>query len=145
MPTSRSTPGAVEYCDSADNDCNGVVDDYPADGPVWCWDADGDGFGNRDDIIVACELPTGSSADCSDCNDWTSAAYPGAPEYCDGIDNNCDGEVDESPAVTPERCFIDADGDGYGDAISATDQCTCTEGDVWEGGDCDVSSRRTHG
>ena len=30
----------------------------------------------------------------SDCNDQNATVYPSAPEQCDGIDNNCDGDVD---------------------------------------------------
>jgi hypothetical protein len=58
-------------------------------------DADGDGFFT---VAGAC---TGTLPDCDD-ND--AATYPGAEEICgDGIDNNCDGMIDEGcgPVVTP--------------------------------------------
>ena len=38
----------------------------------------------------------GWSADCGDCNDGNAAVNPAATEVCDGIDNDCDGTVDES-------------------------------------------------
>lgn len=49
--------------------------------------------------------------DCgNDCNDNDPAAYPGADEiYCDGIDNNCDGTVDENAPLW----YTDCDGDGF--------------------------------
>lgn len=43
-----------------------------------------------------------------DCNDNDASIHPNAPEICeDGIDNNCDGQVDELP------CLVDADLDGF--------------------------------
>lgn len=57
-----------------------------------------------------------------DCDDSDSSAYPGAPEYCDFVDNNCDGTVDEviEPEIwsSPEpsnivALYVDSDGDGY--------------------------------
>ena len=44
-------------------------------------DTDGDGF--RADV---------------DCNDTDPAVFPGAPEYCDGLDQNCDGDTADTSA-----------------------------------------------
>ena len=87
-------PGAEEICDGLDNDCDGVVDDGACvDMTVDPLDGDGDGF-------------TEMAGDCDD-GDWS--VYPGAPEICDGLDNDCDPatEIDEGT-----ECW-DGDDDGF--------------------------------
>jgi len=58
-------------------------------------DGDGDGFDEGED-----------------CDDTDPSTYPGAPEACDGKDNDCDELVDEGLALY--TYFTDSDGDGYG-------------------------------
>ncbi|RAJ16144.1 putative metal-binding motif-containing protein, partial [Olleya aquimaris] len=53
---------------------------------------------------------------CFDCDDTNSAIYPGNIEICDGIDNNCDGNIDEG---------FDQDGDGF-----TTCQGDCDDSDA---------------
>ena len=52
--------------------------------------------------ILACDCAaTDSDQDgfyCDDCNDSSATTHPGAPELCDGYDNDCDGEIDEGAA-----------------------------------------------
>jgi hypothetical protein len=69
-------------------------------------DADGDGWGQG-----------------CDCDDGDAGIYPGAVEVCDGRDNNCDGQQDESVCGEP----TDADCDGVNDCTS--DWCLGTTGD----------------
>ncbi len=88
-------PGATEVADGNDTDCNGLVDDGTSG-----YDDDGDGY--CDDLGV-CSDPTLLPRDC---NDGDAAVNPGAVEIPgDGIDNNCDGQVDGGT--------LDFDGDGY--------------------------------
>ena len=56
-------------------------------------------------------------ADDTDCDDTNAAINPNATEICDGVDNDCDGLVDDAdPSVTGQALYyIDGDGDGYGD------------------------------
>ena len=49
-----------------------------------------------------------------ECDDTNSLINPSVVEVCDGVDNNCDGEVDEG--VTTEY-FFDQDEDNFGDSI----------------------------
>ena len=59
----------------------------------------------------------GYTAD-QDCDDNDDQINPGAEEVCDGIDNDCNGDVDESTAVDTTIYYADSDSDGYGDPFS---------------------------
>ena len=51
-------------------------------------DVDGDSYGDEFTVIEACELSEGMSTSAGDCDDIDPTIYPGANEYCDGVDNN---------------------------------------------------------
>ena len=68
---------------------------------TWYKDADGDGYGDPMASLVQAAQPAGYVNNASDCADYTADIYPGAPEVCDGKDNNCNGAVDEN-ACEPE-------------------------------------------
>ncbi len=72
-----------------------------------------------------------------DCDDQDAAVYPGAPERCDGEDQDCDGEVDEE-AEDAALWFPDLDGDGYGAAGAAgVAGCDAPDRHVADASDCD--------
>ncbi|MCB9742456.1 MAG: VCBS repeat-containing protein [Alphaproteobacteria bacterium] len=75
----------------------------------------------------------------ADCDDEDPEINPGADELCDGIDNNCDGEIDGADALGATTWYTDSDGDGYGDDTSFFDACEGGAGAVDQGGDCDDS------
>ena len=103
-------PGATEICDGKDNDCNGLVDENIKS--IFYRDADGDGFGDASNSTQACTVPSGYAVDNTDCNDDDASVYPGAPEICDGKDNDCNGSTDDNTETV--TFYRDADGDGHG-------------------------------
>ncbi len=123
-------PDNPEQCDGVDNDCNGEIDDGV--GTAWYTDGDGDGFGAAE--VIACEQPEGTSTLDGDCDDAASSTYPGAPEQCDGVDQSCDGLVDEDVLSV---WYADSDGDRYGDPSAVLNECDPPEGYVDDNTDCD--------
>jgi len=89
-------PGATEVSNGVDDDCDGVIDDNVIDALTWYKDADLDGFGDPSKTTLAATQPFGYSADNTDCDDLNAAVNPAATEVSDGIDNDCDGIIDES-------------------------------------------------
>ncbi|AKF86695.1 hypothetical protein MFUL124B02_31355 [Myxococcus fulvus 124B02] len=126
-------PSATETCDSVDNNCNGSVDENVL--LTWYRDADGDGHGTSSQSTTACTQPGGYVASATDCNDSNASIYPGAPEYCDQVDTNCNGHPDDG---TITISYPDNDLDGYGDSAWPRQTTTCAwpPGYRLVGGDC---------
>ncbi|MFY2562684.1 MopE-related protein [Corallococcus terminator] len=125
-------PGSTEVCDAVDNNCDGQADEGLAT-HTWYRDQDGDGFGAVGQAIQNCRQPQGYVANSSDCNDGNTAIKPGSNEVCDGVDNDCDAQVDEGTLGTWYR---DQDGDGYGNAAQSTQACAQPAGYAQSAGDC---------
>ena len=98
---------------------------------------DGDGYGDPLTPTYQCNLPAGFVANNDDCDDTRPTIYPGAPEYCNLLDDDCDGVVDESPVVDGLDWYLDTDGDSYGDPATAVNSCDAPAGYIWDNGDCD--------
>ncbi len=60
-------------------------------------DGDGDGYGNPNAPQESCIRPQGYVLNNTDCNDNNDSIYPGSDELCDGVDNDCNGQIDDSP------------------------------------------------
>jgi hypothetical protein len=140
-------PGAPELCADigTDNDCDSSPTDVDANAPdlvQYFRDADGDTFtlstgalfcpGTINSGFMAQESPQ------LDCDDASTAVYPGAPELCAnvGTDNDCDGDTEE--ASDPTTWYSDFDNDGYGDDESATTSCKAPDSSwiPWPGDSC---------
>lgn len=122
----NATPGApeAEICDGLDNDCDGVVDEDAIDGVTWFLDADSDGFGSDNVFVTACEQPNNFVSMGGDCDDINPNSNPAAPEVCDSLDNDCDGQVDEGNVCIPP------------DGTVCDDDNACTYNDVYDNGVC---------
>ena len=91
-PPEKPTTDAVldSALDSAeDSDCP------PQD---WFEDQDQDGWGAAEGLITACAPPSGYVGRSGDCDDGAASVFPGALDVSDGVDQDCDGSMDESGA-----------------------------------------------
>ncbi len=138
-------PGNPETCDSFhDEDCDLAT--------LGTLDADGDGIGSA----TCCNSVPGVPKICAaDCDDSTRAVNPQAAEVCDGVDNNCNGVIDEGQAT--QTFYPDCDGDQYG-AVGSTGVPGCappagaptcslpTPGSTWapNNRDCDDADDGRH-
>ncbi len=107
--------------------------------PLYYRDLDGDGYGDINASQASCTQPAGFVFDNSDCNDNQAAVNPGAIEICNGIDDDCDNDVDgDDQNVTGQPVwYTDVDGDGFGDATDSLVACTSPTGYVNNNLDCD--------
>ncbi|MGI5864384.1 MAG: MopE-related protein [Myxococcales bacterium] len=95
--TAAVHPGADEDCDGLDNDCNGAVDDIPASAVPQCEETRG----------VCGE----ARKQCDGASGWRSCTeedygpdYEGFESRCDGLDNDCNGAIDDIAASRAEPC-----------------------------------------
>ena len=121
-------PGAPEICDleGIDEDC----DPSTFAGPEG--DRDGDGFV----ATGCCQIdPLDGALRCGqDCDDDNSALHPGTPEICNGLDEDCDEEIDEGVTV---MLFEDLDRDGFGAPGTGAPGCLGELDRSQLDGDCD--------
>jgi len=112
--------GDADYNPGAKEDDCSDPNDYNCDGSVGYADEDEDGW-----------------AACEECDDDDAAVNPDADEYCDGIDNDCDDEVDEDDALDADTWYLDADGDDFGDPDTSIQACDDPGIYLLDDSDCD--------
>ncbi len=167
-------PGAPEICNGIDDDCQGGIDDGLPNRSLYFHDFDHDGFGNPDGSVLSCDAGPDLALDAGDCDDTRGYVHPGAAETCDGLDDDCNGLVDDGlgldagcdggfgcpgvtvcdsnamvvcqPLMSPRTWYPDRDGDGHGDSASAGVQACVSPmpGDVPLGDDCDDADPFVH-
>ncbi|MCH9666132.1 MAG: putative metal-binding motif-containing protein, partial [Gammaproteobacteria bacterium] len=157
---SAINPGATEVCNGEDDDCNGDIDDDDVGidlgtQSTWYEDTDGDGFGDPNVSVLACNQPTNyvnnSSDNCpsdvtktepGDCGcgvadtDSDGDGTPDCNDTCPGSDDAADADLDN----VPDGCDVcdgdDATGDSDNDGVcDDLDICPASDDSVDSDGD----------
>lgn len=147
-------PETVDRCDGQDENCNGLVDMDDTIPPInqitFTFDGDNDNYANVNDPAQAktTSCPSDTPTTCpsyldttrfpcdppnqwktvalplKDCDDNNPNAFPGAPEACNGVDNDCNGTADDPYAADASDWYFDYDGDNTGDLdVPGEHQC----------------------
>jgi len=132
-------PEAEELCNGKDDDCDGEKDEEDAKGcKKWYVDEDGDGMGGEDNKCLCGPSFPYLAKGGGDCDDSNADVNPFEVEVCNGVDDNCNDQIDEEGAQGCTNYKKDNDEDGWG--VSFPMKCLCEPEYPFtaeQSGDCD--------
>lgn len=133
-----NTPGTYAVSLTADNgstnDTETINSYITVTSNTYYLDSDNDGFGDDNFAITGCTAPSGFVSQGGDCAPLNPAIFPGATEICDGLDNDCDGAIDEG--FSQLTYYEDIDQDNYGSFNSILSCSPTGNFTALQSGDC---------